>query len=88
MMKIVVVGHGMVGHKYLKCLAEAGLSAAEVTVLAEEPPAGDRVHLSEFFFRAHGRAALRWSSRASSSAAASACVWRAARRLWTGPPGR
>ena len=50
MMKIVVVGHGMVGHKYLECLAEAGLSAAEVTVLAEEPrPAYDRVHLSEFF---------------------------------------
>ncbi len=49
-MKIVVVGHGMVGHKFLECLAEAGLKDAEVTVLCEEPrPAYDRVHLSEYF---------------------------------------
>jgi nitrite reductase (NADH) large subunit len=49
-MKIVVVGHGMVGHKFLESLAEAGLKDAEVTVLCEEPrPAYDRVHLSEYF---------------------------------------
>ena len=49
-MKIVVVGHGMVGHKFLESLAESGLTGAEVTVLCEEPrPAYDRVHLSEFF---------------------------------------
>ena len=49
-MKIVVVGHGMVGHKFLESLYEAGLQNAEVTVLCEEPrPAYDRVHLSEFF---------------------------------------
>lgn len=49
-MKIVVVGHGMVGHKFLESLAESGLKSAEVTVLCEEPrPAYDRVHLSEFF---------------------------------------
>jgi len=49
-MKIVVVGHGMVGHKFLEALAESGLRDAEVTVLCEEPrPAYDRVHLSEFF---------------------------------------
>ena len=49
-MKIVVVGHGMVGHKFLESLAEQGLSGAEVTVLCEEPRAAyDRVHLSEFF---------------------------------------
>jgi nitrite reductase (NADH) large subunit len=49
-MKIVVVGHGMVGHKFLESLAEAGVPQAEVTVLCEEPrPAYDRVHLSEFF---------------------------------------
>jgi len=49
-MKIVVVGHGMVGHKFLESLAEAGVQGAEVTVLCEEPrPAYDRVHLSEFF---------------------------------------
>ncbi|MGH8431555.1 MAG: FAD-dependent oxidoreductase, partial [Solimonas sp.] len=48
--KIVVIGHGMVGHKFLECLAEAGLPDLEVTVLCEEPrPAYDRVHLSEFF---------------------------------------
>ena len=49
-MKIVVIGHGMVGHKFLESLAQAGLSHAQVTVLCEEPrPAYDRVHLSEFF---------------------------------------
>ncbi|WP_207765949.1 nitrite reductase large subunit NirB [Solimonas fluminis] len=48
--KIVVIGHGMVGHKFLESLAEAGLPNLEVTVLCEEPrPAYDRVHLSEFF---------------------------------------
>ncbi len=49
-MKIVVIGHGMVGHKFLESLAEAGLAHAHVTVLCEEPrPAYDRVHMSEFF---------------------------------------
>ena len=49
-MKIVVVGHGMVGHKFLQSLAESGLQGADVTVLCEEPRAAyDRVHLSEFF---------------------------------------
>jgi len=49
-MKIVVIGHGMVGHKFLESLLEAGLAGAQVTVLCEEPrPAYDRVHLSEFF---------------------------------------
>lgn len=49
-MKIIVVGHGMVGHKFLESLAESGLQGAQVTVLCEEPrPAYDRVHLSEFF---------------------------------------
>lgn len=49
-MKIIVVGHGMVGHKFLESLAESGLTGADVTVLCEEPrPAYDRVHLSEFF---------------------------------------
>ncbi|HET7836850.1 MAG TPA: nitrite reductase large subunit NirB [Variovorax sp.] len=49
-MKIAVIGHGMVGHKFLEQLHELGLSQAQVTVLCEEPrPAYDRVHLSEFF---------------------------------------
>lgn len=49
-MKIVLIGHGMVGHKFLESLAETGITGVEVTVLCEEPrPAYDRVHLSEFF---------------------------------------
>ncbi|MDR3097894.1 MAG: hypothetical protein LBV73_12575, partial [Paraburkholderia sp.] len=52
-MDVVVIGHGMVGHKFLECvLADARQSALDVrvTVLCEEPrPAYDRVHLSEFF---------------------------------------
>ena len=49
-MKIAVIGHGMVGHKFLEQLHELGLAQAQVTVLCEEPrPAYDRVHLSEFF---------------------------------------
>ena len=49
-MKVIVIGHGMVGHKLLECLAEQSAAAAEITVLCEEPrPAYDRVHLSEFF---------------------------------------
>jgi len=53
---VVVIGHGMVGHKFLECvLADVAQSAPDgldvrVTVLCEEPrPAYDRVHLSEFF---------------------------------------
>nr|WP_314630623.1 nitrite reductase large subunit NirB [uncultured Noviherbaspirillum sp.] len=49
-MKIIVIGHGMVGHKFLESLYEAGVADAQVTVLCEEPrPAYDRVHLSDFF---------------------------------------
>jgi len=49
-MKIAVIGHGMVGHKFLEQLHELGVADAQVTVLCEEPrPAYDRVHLSEFF---------------------------------------
>ncbi|MDR5882591.1 nitrite reductase large subunit NirB [Caballeronia sp. LZ032] len=49
-MKIVVIGHGMVGHKFLEALAESGNDAVQVTVLCEEPRAAyDRVHLTKFF---------------------------------------
>lgn len=52
-MKLVIIGHGMVGHKLLECLAQVrdeGGPDLQVTVLCEEPrPAYDRVHLSEFF---------------------------------------
>ncbi|MEC5399610.1 nitrite reductase large subunit NirB [Uliginosibacterium sp. H1] len=49
-MNIILVGHGMVGHKFLESLAETSLAGANVTVLCEEPRAAyDRVHLSAFF---------------------------------------
>lgn len=49
-MKIIVIGHGMVGHKFLETLADSGATDLQVTILCEEPrPAYDRVHLSEFF---------------------------------------
>jgi nitrite reductase (NADH) large subunit len=47
-MKIVVIGHGMVGHKFIESVQDA--PDVDVTVLCEEPRAAyDRVHLSEFF---------------------------------------
>ncbi|GAC1625405.1 MAG: nitrite reductase large subunit NirB [Nevskia sp.] len=49
--RIVIVGNGMVGHKLVEALVEAGIHlSADLTVLGEEPRAAyDRVHLSEFF---------------------------------------
>ena len=48
--RIVVAGHGMVGHRFLDSLAQSGLDNCQVTVLCEEPrPAYDRVHLTDFF---------------------------------------
>ncbi len=47
--KVVVIGNGMVGHKFLENLM-AGSGAFDVTVFCEEPRAAyDRVHLSEYF---------------------------------------
>lgn len=49
-MKIIVIGHGMVGHKFLEELHQLQFPETQVTVLCEEPRmAYDRVHLSEFF---------------------------------------
>ncbi|WP_220719529.1 nitrite reductase large subunit NirB [Agarivorans litoreus] len=50
-LKLVVVGNGMVGHRYLEDLVEkADLSQFDVTVFCEEPRvAYDRVHLSSYF---------------------------------------
>ncbi|MCC2637129.1 MAG: nitrite reductase [Moraxellaceae bacterium] len=49
--RIVVVGNGMVGHKFLEALADRnGHEAFEVVVLCEEPRAAyDRVYLSSYF---------------------------------------
>lgn len=50
-MHIVLIGHGMVGQKFLESLADGpAIADLRVTVLCEEPrPAYDRVHLSAFF---------------------------------------
>jgi nitrite reductase (NADH) large subunit len=49
-MRIIVAGHGMVGHKFLECLMQGNTVGLEIVVLSEEPrPAYDRVHLSAFF---------------------------------------
>ncbi|WMX47186.1 nitrite reductase large subunit NirB [Streptomyces roseicoloratus] len=48
---IVLVGHGMVGQRFLEALAERGVTdRARVVVLCEEPrPAYDRVQLTSYF---------------------------------------
>ncbi|GHB24617.1 nitrite reductase large subunit [Streptomyces xanthochromogenes] len=48
---IVVVGHGMVGQRFLEALAERGAAGrTRVVVLCEEPrPAYDRVRLTSYF---------------------------------------
>ena len=49
-MRLVVIGHGMVGHRLLESLAENGSNLFEITVLCEEPRAAyDRVNLSALF---------------------------------------
>ncbi|TGK19334.1 nitrite reductase large subunit [Leptospira fluminis] len=49
--KLVIIGNGMVGHRFSEKLVEFGGSDKfEITVLGEEPRrAYDRVHLSEYF---------------------------------------
>jgi len=50
--RVVVIGNGMVGHKFLEQLVadSEGFAGLEVTVLAEEPRAAyDRVYLSAYF---------------------------------------
>ena len=46
--QVVVVGNGMVGHRFVELVRES--PGVAVTVFGEEPrPAYDRVHLSEYF---------------------------------------
>jgi nitrite reductase (NADH) large subunit len=48
--KLVVIGNGMVGQRFLEQLVDAAQGRFEITVLGEEPrPAYDRVHLTSFF---------------------------------------
>ncbi|AEE52099.1 nitrite reductase large subunit NirB [Haliscomenobacter hydrossis] len=51
MMRIIVIGNGMVGYKFCeKWLAQAPQGTYELHVFGEEPrPAYDRVHLSDYF---------------------------------------
>jgi len=49
-MKLVMIGHGMVGHKFIESVLEYAGDEVEITILAEEPRlAYDRVHLTEYF---------------------------------------
>ena len=49
-MKIIMIGHGMVGHKFIESVLEHVGDDVEITILAEEPRlAYDRVHLTEYF---------------------------------------
>ena len=48
--RIIVVGHGMVGQRFLESLTKDGSSDLSITMLAEEPRlAYDRVNLSKYF---------------------------------------
>ncbi|QIK67507.1 nitrite reductase large subunit [Nocardioides sp. HDW12B] len=49
--RLVVVGHGMVGHRFVQAAVERGLTAThDVVVVGEEPrPAYDRVALTSYF---------------------------------------
>ena len=48
--RIVVVGHGMVGQRFLEALTRDGAGGFHITMLAEEPRlAYDRVNLSRYF---------------------------------------
>ena len=51
MIKVIVVGNGMVGYKFCeKFIAKSGQEEYQLTVFGEEPRrAYDRVHLSEYF---------------------------------------
>ena len=51
MIKVIVVGNGMVGYKFCeKFIAKTGSEKFQITVFGEEPRrAYDRVHLSEYF---------------------------------------
>lgn len=48
-MKIIMIGHGMVGHKCIESILEHAGDDVEISILAEEPRmAYDRVHLTEY----------------------------------------
>ncbi len=72
--RLVVVGNGMVGHRFIEELIErADPGRYEITVFGAEPrPAYDRVHLSSYF--SHHTSEISPSSNpASTTSMASAC---------------
>lgn len=72
--RLVVVGNGMVGHRFIEELIErADPGRYEITVFGAEPrPAYDRVHLSSYFSH-HTSEDLSSSNPASTTSTASAC---------------
>ena len=47
-MKLLMIGYGMVGHKFIESVLEHADDALEITILAEEPRiAYDRIHKTE-----------------------------------------
>ncbi|GFN03687.1 hypothetical protein Smic_22430 [Streptomyces microflavus] len=88
----VLVGHGMVGQRFLESLAARGLTPAagraRVVVLCEEPrPAYDRVQLTSYFAGRSPRNS-RWWSRSSWRSTASSCTSATRRGASTARPGR
>lgn len=49
MLKVVIVGNGMVGHHYVEQLIASPVNAHITVVGGETRPAYDRVHLSDYF---------------------------------------
>ena len=73
--RIVVVGHGMVGHRFAQAAVERGLTEThDVLVLGEEPRAAyDRVALTSWF--GHADCATRCRSCPAGSTTTRACGW-------------
>ncbi len=49
MLKVVIIGNGMVGHHYVEQLAASPVAAKITVIGGEARPAYDRVHLSDYF---------------------------------------
>ena len=49
MLKVVIIGNGMVGHHYVEQLAASPVTAKITVIGGEARPAYDRVHLSDYF---------------------------------------
>ena len=87
MERVVVIGNGMVGHRFVTALCERdGGARLAVTVLGEEPRAAyDRVHLSDLFCgpragRSRARAAAASTRRTASSCASASARSRSTAR--------